>query len=75
MANAIYPRKGTLTRGNVKTLLGADSIFNSLSDAQKNSVIDISVHKIASLRNKLLKSSKTTRVAKRLPFLLFTHLI
>lgn len=55
MANAIYPRKGTLTRGNVKTLLGADSIFNSLSDAQKNSVIDISVHKIASLRNKLLK--------------------
>lgn len=55
MANAIYPRKGTLTRSSVKTLLGADTVFALLTDTQKNSAIDIAVHKIAALRNKLLK--------------------
>lgn len=53
MAFAIYPRKGSITRIGIKTLLEADSVVNQLSDTQLNTLIDVAVHKVATLRNSL----------------------
>lgn len=53
--SATYTRKGSYTRSVIKTLLGADTIFSTLSDDVKNALIDIGVQRIASLRNSLSK--------------------
>lgn len=53
MSFASYPRKGSITRIAFKTLLEADSVVNQLSDTQQNSLIDIAVHQVATLRNSL----------------------
>lgn len=55
MAFATYPRKGTITRANLKLLLESDAVFNQLSDSQQSVLIDTSIQKIAAYRNSLSK--------------------
>lgn len=56
MSFATYPRKGSISRGNIKLLLESDAVFNQLSDAQQSVLIDASVQRIAAFRNKLSKT-------------------
>jgi hypothetical protein len=56
MSFATYPRKGSITRSNIKLLLESDAVFNQLSDAQQSVLIDASVQRIAAFRNKLSKT-------------------
>jgi len=53
--SAVYTRKGSFSRGVIKTILGANSIFSGLADTVKNGLIDSAVQRIASLRNSLGK--------------------
>jgi hypothetical protein len=55
MAFATYPLKGSVTLSNFKTLLEADTVFNSLSSTQQNALINSSTQRIAALRNSLSK--------------------
>lgn len=50
-----YTRKSSYTRTSILASLSVDPIFNALTTAQKNQLIDEAVQKIASLRNSLGK--------------------
>lgn len=50
-----YPRKGSITLGEVKSMLAQDPVFASLSDTQKKDYINAATKKIASFRNSLEK--------------------
>lgn len=51
--SATYTRKGSYSLSTIRTLLSANSVFNSLADAVKNAIINAAVQKIATLRNSL----------------------
>lgn len=57
MSFAIYPRIGSITRSNVKALLQADPVFNSLTDTQQNANINANAQRIGALRNSLSLST------------------
>lgn len=51
--SATYTRKGSYSLSTIRTALSTNSIFNSLSEANKNTIINLAVQKVATLRNSL----------------------
>lgn len=47
-----YPRKGTVTLAQAKSLLSIDPLFSTLADAVKTVFINTAVQKVCSLRNR-----------------------
>lgn len=59
-----YPRKGTVTLAQAKSLLSADPLFNTLSSSEKTVFINLAVQKVCSLRNQENKEDYTTYMAE-----------
>lgn len=50
-----YPRKGSFTLAQAKTMLAVDPLFNSLSDAEKNIFVNNAAQLVCSFRNEQKK--------------------
>lgn len=46
-----YPRKGSITLAQAKSLLSIDPVFNTLSSADKTVFINVAAQKVCNLRN------------------------
>lgn len=47
----LYPAKGTYTRLQIKTILDSSKVFQSLTDDQKNVIMNNAAKRISTLRN------------------------
>jgi hypothetical protein len=50
-----YPRLSNISRGSFKNLLNANIVFESLTDSQKNEIVEAAVQLNADLENSLNK--------------------
>lgn len=58
-----YPRKGSMTLAQAKSLLSIDPLFNTLSSADKTVFINVAAQKVCSFRNSLKKEDYSAYTA------------